>query len=191
MRAVSAIVPAAGLSSRFGGPNKLLQPWGDTTIVGSVVGTLLSCGLDVVVVTGRDAAEVSVAVQPARTVFNPRFAEGLGTSIAAGVSCAENADGFLITLGDMPDLRTSVVLSLLREFESQDRDIILAPVYEAEPGRPGHPVLFGSAHGVALSSLTGDEGARSVLRANPGKLKLVPVDGEFGDIDTGPEGQAT
>ena len=67
MAGVSAVVPAAGLSSRMEGRNKLLLPWEGGTVVGAVVSGLLSCALDVVVVTGRDAELVAEAVSPART----------------------------------------------------------------------------------------------------------------------------
>ena len=178
---VSVVVPAAGLSRRFGGPNKLLQPWGKGTVVGAVVGALLSCGLPVIVVTGRDADLVAEAVTPAKAVYNERFAEGLGTSIACGVDACPDCDGFLVALGDMPELRPDVVQALLSSFN--DAAAILAPVYEAEPDRPGHPVLFGSAYREELSCLEGDEGARSVMVANKDRIKLIPVIGGLDDID--------
>ncbi|MFI5385473.1 MAG: NTP transferase domain-containing protein [Fimbriimonadales bacterium] len=183
MRAISAIVPAAGLSSRFGGPNKLLQPWGDMTVVGAVVRTLLDCGLRVVVVTGRDADLVAKAVEPARAVFNPRFEEGLGASIAAGVAASGPVAGFLIALGDMPGLQEGTVRALLTEFEGSPPDSIWAPVYAGEPDRPGHPMLFGSAYREALQALTADEGARRIVRANRDKLRLLPVPGDLNDLD--------
>ncbi len=180
MPAVSAIVPAAGLSTRMGGPNKMLLPYGESTIVGTVVRTLLACDLDVVVVTGRDAALVSEAAEPARAVFNERYREGLGTSIACGVAACPPDHGYLIALGDMPELSTDVVRLLAAQAEP---DAILAPVYAQEPDRPGHPVLFGSIYRESLLGLTGDEGARAVLRANRGKLRLIPVAGALVDID--------
>ena len=182
MRTVSAIVPAAGLSTRFGGPNKLLQPWGNTTMVGSVVGALLDCGLEVLVVTGRDADAVSQAVQPARTVYNAQFEKGLGTSIAFGVSRAADG-GYLIALGDMPGLRTEVVQLLLGAYEVAEADSIIAPVYADEPNRIGHPVLFGSVHRQALMDLRGDQGARTIVQAAGPKLVQISVPGRLPDID--------
>lgn len=181
MLAVSAIVPAAGLSSRFGGPNKLLEPWAEGTIVGAVVRTLLACGLPVIVVTGRDAATVAETVRPAISIYNPTFEEGLGASIACGIRAVSEGDGFLIALGDMPGLREDVVRSLMAEYTSPYD--ILAPAYADDPERPGHPVLFGSSHRAALEALRGDEGARSVLRANPDRLRLIHVPGGLDDID--------
>jgi molybdenum cofactor cytidylyltransferase len=166
------------------GPNKLLAPWGPSTVVGTVVRTLLSAGLDVVVVTGRDAEAVARAVAPARSVFNPRFEEGLGTSIAAGVAACGESDGYLIALGDMPGLSGAVVRRILDELEGLDEGAIVAPFYADELERFGHPVLFGSAHRDALIALTGDVGARGVIELNLGRLFRVPADGELRGIDS-------
>ncbi len=184
LKTVVAIVPAAGLSRRFGGPNKLLQPWDGGSVVGSVVQTLVETGLPVIVVTGRDANLVSEAAGPSRSVFNPKFEDGLGTSIAAGVAASEPCQGFLIALGDMPGLRAEVVRMLLEAFQLAPPGSLLSPVYSEEPERPGHPVLFDSTYRADLEALSGDEGARAVLQSNRHRLQLVPVGGALGDIDT-------
>jgi len=180
---VSAIVLAAGLSTRYGGRNKRLQAWGDTTVVGQVAKTLLACGLKVVVVTGRDAPEVAQATEPASTAFNPRFEEGLGSSIGCGVQAVASGNGILIALGDMPGLDPKTVRKLVEAFEEAGDDAILAPVYACEADRPGHPVLFGPAHRGALARLRGDEGAKSVIQTNIDKLRLIHVEGRLDDLD--------
>ena len=184
MRAVSAVVPAAGLSRRFGGPNKLLRPFGETAGVGTVVRTLLGCGLEVVVVTGRDSDEVARAAAPARCVFNAEFELGLGSSIAAGVRATPEGSAVLVALGDMPDLRTDVVRAILEAYEEADAGAIVAPLYSEEPDRHGHPVLFSPAHRPALAALRDDSGARSVVEANRKKLVLVPAQGGLAGIDS-------
>jgi molybdenum cofactor cytidylyltransferase len=184
VRAVSAIVPAAGLSRRMGGPNKLLLPWNDTTMVGAVVRTLLACGLDVVVVTGRDAEVVGEAARGARTVFNTRFTEGLGSSISAGVAACPKAEGFLITLGDMPSLDATAVQAVVEQFEEAPPDAIIAAVYEDDPARLGHPVLFGASYREALLKLSGDVGARAILKCAIDKVIRVPMRGHLDDLDT-------
>jgi molybdenum cofactor cytidylyltransferase len=180
---VWAVVPAAGLSRRMGGPNKLLMPWGEGTIVGSVVATLVQCGLEVVVVTGRDAAAVAAAVGPVRTVHNAAFEQGLGGSIATGVAACGHADGYLVALGDMPGLRADVVRSLIETLRIGPPDAIVAPVYDGEPDRPGHPILFGPAYRRELEELHGDEGGKAVLRAHQSHLRLLGVEGILQDVD--------
>lgn len=177
MAAVSAVVPAAGLSSRMGGPNKLLLPYKDTTVVGAVVRTLLECGLETIVVTGRDADSVAESASPAQTVFNPNFERGLGGSISTGVRAATKENAILIALADMPEIRAEVVTDLIAKLKPC---AIVVPVYEDEPGRHGHPVLFDASFRDQLEQLDGDEGAKKLIK-NP---ILVPVSGRLADIDS-------
>jgi molybdenum cofactor cytidylyltransferase len=190
LKRVIAIVPAAGLSRRFGGPNKLLQPYGSSTVIGTTIATLVECDLEVIVVTGRDAEEVAQSWRSppggrsgsVQFIFNPNFEQGLGTSVACGVKAAPEADGFLIALGDMPALRPDVVHTVVQGFQSPGS--IVTPIYEAEPARRGHPVLFDACYRTELESLTGDEGARSILEKHSGDVIQIPVQGSLRGLDT-------
>lgn len=183
MPAVSAVVPAAGMSSRMGGLNKLLQPWGDSTVVGAVVRTLLSCDLEVVVVTGHQADEVRRAVSPARTVHNPAYATGLGSTLAVGVGACQSADAYLLTLSDMPGINPEVVRALLDRYAREPARAIVAPVYEGEPDRMGHPILFDRAYRNELLALSGDIGARSVIQMHSDRVIRVAATGWLRDLD--------
>jgi CTP:molybdopterin cytidylyltransferase MocA len=165
----------------MGGENKLLLPYRGSTVVGKVVQTLLGCGLDVVVVLGRDAERVANAVVPARTVLNTNFESGLGSSIAVGAAHVPIGSHILIALGDMPDLRPEVVLSLVAEVRP---GTIVVPRYERTPNEPGHPVVFGSDYREKLAGLTGDSGARSVIAANRASVVTLVFEGSLPDIDT-------
>lgn len=184
MRRVSAIVLAAGKSTRFGGPNKVLADWNGRPMVRCVVDALVDVGLPVTVVTGRDADLVASTVSPANAVVNPRYEEGMGTSLACGVASLADADGFLIALADMPDLRAEVVEQLLSAFEAAESDAIVVPVYSDEPDRFGHPVIFASCYREALQSLSGDQGARAILREHTDRVIKVPVAGLLRDLDS-------
>jgi len=179
-RRVTAVVPAAGLAKRMGGANKMLLPHGESTFIAKVVGTLLDCNLDIVVVTGRDADRVAAAAAPARSVINERYQEGLGTSIACGVAACPPENSILIALGDMPDLSAEVVRNIVLESEPE---AILAPEYSNEPGRSGHPVLFDAVYREELLGLDGDEGARRVMHAHRDRLRLIPAPGSLPDYD--------
>jgi molybdenum cofactor cytidylyltransferase len=165
----------------MGGQNKLLLPYQGSTVVGTVVQTLRSCGLDVVVVLGRDAERVATAVIPARTVLNPNYKDGLGTSIAVGAMHVASGNNILVALGDMPGIRSEVVRALLAEVES---DTIVVPRYERSLHAPGHPVVFGRSYHHELAGLTGDTGARSLLHAHRANVVTLLFPGSLPDIDT-------
>lgn len=161
------------------GPNKLLLPHGDSTVIESVIRALAACTLDIVVVTGRDADVIAALVAPVATVFNPDFARGMGTSLATGIRSGQ-ADGYLVVLGDMPNLSPGVVNAILAHHH-QDR--IVVPVYTEVPDRYGHPVLFGSRFAEELCALDGDEGARAIIQSHYGRVLAVEVPGRLDDRD--------
>ncbi|MBN9504187.1 MAG: hypothetical protein BGO01_09165 [Armatimonadetes bacterium 55-13] len=181
---ITAVVPAAGLARRLGGPNKMLLSFEDSTVIGAVVRTLVACGLPVVVVTGRDAERVAEAARPAACVFNARFAEGLGTSLAAGVAAAPENDSVLIALGDMPGLSPEVVRQLCATHEGPEA--ITAAVYSADHDRLAHPIVFGARYRDELLALDGDEGAKRVIERHRDRLKTVWFEGELRDWDSLP-----
>lgn len=181
MPGVSAVVLAAGMSSRMGGPNKMLMPWNGTTVVGAVVEALQQCNVEIVVVTGRDASDVAHAVKPTPTIFNAVFEQGMGTSIAAGVKACLPESAILIVLGDMPAIDPDVVRRLIENCTSPT-DIVV-PVYSDSPDRTGHPVLFGADCHAKLCSLDGDQGARSVVQSSGRQLRTIEIDGSLADID--------
>lgn len=182
---IRAVVPAAGLSRRFGPENKLLQPYGDSTIVGTVVRTLQDAGLPVIVVTGHEAERVSAACPGADVVFNPDYEQGMGTSVACGVRHAMPCHGIMVALADMPGLTQSTIERLIGAFDRQPERIV-AVRYAAEPDRIGHPIVLGSAYHAELSALRGDVGARDLLRQWRDRIVWVDCAGGLADIDVLP-----
>ena len=190
---ISAIVVAAGLSSRMGGKSKLLLPWtGERTIIETTVQILLdSVTDDVIVVVGHDRELILSKLEslPVHTVINESFADGLSTSIVRGVEAASKTPGgYLIALGDMPTIESNTIDVLCAQIARAGSGAIAVP---AMGKRRGHPVVFGRDHREGLLALSGDKGARELIEANENKLHEVAVDdvGIFADIDT-PEAYA-
>jgi molybdenum cofactor cytidylyltransferase len=103
---------------------------------------------------------------------------GMGDSIAAGVAATADASGWLVLPGDLPLVRPA---SLRAVAEALGRASVVMPLYR---GTRGHPVGFAQAHGAALRSLHGGEGAAAIVRAsNPLALELDD-EGIVTDIDT-------
>lgn len=183
MPGVSAIVLAAGQSKRMGGPNKLLMPWHDTTVLGAVLRALDPLAMDTLVVTGRDREEIAALAVPWEVVWNEDYARGLSASIRTGVAARPLARGYLFVLGDTPEMRTEVVAAVLELAAVASQDVIIAPRYMADATPFGHPVYFGSAYREDLLKLAGDRGARPIIEANREKLITFDVPGRLTDID--------
>lgn len=172
--AVAAIVLAAGRSSRMG-QHKLLLPLGGRPLVTYAVDA--ACGSsadDVVVVVGHDAGEVASALggKRCRIVVNAAFAEGMATSMRAGVGALPaHVAGALILLADQP-LMTSAMVDLMLVAAAADSQAIHAAAYD---GKRGNPVYFPRALFGELLAVSGDEGGRSVVAHHVDLLHLVPM----------------
>lgn len=138
---------------------------GEPMIRGVVTKLLESKKIDeVIVVLGHQADDVGsalagVADERIELVGNRRYREGMGTSLAHGVSsCSWGASAFLIVLADAPFFRTEDVDALIDVHSGGER--IVVPVHG---GRRGHPVLIDGSFRERLETLAGDAGARHLL----------------------------
>lgn len=186
-RRIAALVLAAGRSTRMGSRNKLLVEVGGKPMVRRVVETLLaSRARPILVVTGheRERIEAALAHLPVTFVHNPDHAQGLSTSLRAGIEALPEAcDGVLVCLGDMPRLGAAIVDRLIDTFSPEEGRAIVVPTCA---GRRGHPVLFGRAFFEAMRGLAGDVGARSLIDAHPEAVAEVETGdpGVLLDVDT-------
>ena len=184
---VAAIVLAAGLGTRFaretGGASKLLALDRGKPLVRLVVeAALASRARPIIVVTGHARADVRVALADLdfAEVGNPEFAAGLSTSLRAGLAAVpQAADGALVLLGDMPRVTAGHIDRLIDAFA---RDAGADAVIPTHAGRRGNPVLLNRALFPPVAMLTGDEGARRLLRADA-RVVEVPSDDDAVAID--------
>jgi molybdenum cofactor cytidylyltransferase len=149
----SAVVLAAGTSSRMCGQHKLLLPLGDKPVIRHTVERLWAAGpQEIVVVTGHRGPGITAALAgvPITIQSNPRYEEGQMTSAAVGTGALRMAtDAVMMCLGDMVLLGSSDYTELVGVYlEQTDRSIVI-PYYE---GQRGNPILFASSyvHEVAI-----------------------------------------
>ncbi|MFG1464325.1 molybdopterin-binding/glycosyltransferase family 2 protein [Xanthobacter sp. DSM 24535] len=184
---VAAVVLAAGRGTRMGGPNKLLADVGGRPVVRRVVeAALASRATPVLVVTGHEQARVEQILSglPVIFVHNPAFAEGLSTSVRAGISAVpDGAGAALVMLGDMPLVGPQILDRLIDTFDPDTGRLIALP---AADGRRGNPVLWDRRFFAALSQLEGDVGARHLIAAHAEAVVEIEVEGPgaFLDVDT-------
>lgn len=171
---IGAIVLAAGKSSRMGA-NKLLLPLDGHPLLWRAINTACASSADVVlVVLGNEAERVAAALPQGRyrRVDNPRFADGLSTSLQAGLDALpENVDGALILLADMPFTASATVEALLAAAREAPDQIAAMN----QGGRPIPPVYWPRDLFAALHDIHGDEGGRSLLMLSPEAVRLVAM----------------
>ncbi|HEX5500617.1 MAG TPA: nucleotidyltransferase family protein, partial [Thermomicrobiales bacterium] len=140
---------------------------------------------DIVLVLGHNAETIAEAVGEwgQRIAVNPDFAAGQSTSLKIGLAAVPpQAEAALVLLGDQPEIGPEIIDAVIVAFRYGDRPIV-APTYG---GAIGNPVLFRRDCFPTLAALTGDEGARRIIRARPEDVLRVPVSDvpAPADIDT-------
>jgi molybdenum cofactor cytidylyltransferase len=186
-RNVTAVILAAGRSTRMGGPNKLLAELAGKPLVRIVTEqALASKASEVIVVTGHQAPEVEKALAglKVRFVRNPDFVAGLASSVKTGIAAVPaTADAAVVCLGDMPLIDARLVDRLIEAFAPDRGNLIAVPVSD---NRRGNPVLWSRRFFSELMTLDGDIGARHLIARHNEAVAEVSVEGHgaFLDIDT-------
>jgi nicotine blue oxidoreductase len=182
---VSAVLLAAGSGSRFGG-GKLLAPYRGRPLIESSLANLTEAPVgETLVVVGDDAERLLPVVEPygVRVVENPEWEEGQSTSVRAGLlALGPEVGAAVVLLADQPLVGPEAVGRLVAAFEAGAG--VAVATYG---GERRNPVLFSrEVWPLLLRELTGDEGARNVLRRHPDLVREVPCDdvGDPADVDT-------
>jgi molybdenum cofactor cytidylyltransferase len=126
----------------------------------------------------------ALAGLPVTFAHNPDFAEGLSTSVGAGIAAVPpDADAAVICLGDMPGVDAALIDALIAAFDPERGALAVVPTVE---GRRGNPVLWARRFFPELRHLEGDSGARQILSANRDAVVEIPVAtrGAAIDVDT-------
>ena len=185
---ISGVILAAGSSKRLGSPKQLLS-WRGRPLLQHVIDAAAASELsEVVVVLGHEERRISAALslpKGVRIVSNPAHESGQASSLRAGlVSLPIRVDAAAIMLSDTPYLTSSLINTVVAEF-----DPATAPVVRPSFGRvPAHPVVVARSRWESWDELTGDRGARSLLRGE--SVREVELDGRWADVDTWADYQA-
>jgi molybdenum cofactor cytidylyltransferase len=186
-RSLAALVLAAGRSTRMGGSNKLLAEIGSRPLVRiAAEQALASHARPVIVVTGhqRERVEAALAGLDVTFVHNPDYAEGMSTSVKAGIAAVPaDADGAIVCLGDMPQVDATLIDRLLAAFDPERGALAVVPTMD---GKRGNPVVWSRRFFPELAELGGDVGAKHLIASYPEAVAEVPVAGRGAlvDVDT-------
>ena len=175
MNKLSAIILAAGSSSRMGEPKALLKIGKETFIERIYKTLLLNSFLEIIIVLGKDYDKIINFLGKklkVKYVRNIEYQKGQLSSVHVGIrNISESSEGILISLVDMPLIQKETVRKLIETWRT-NRDKIIIPEFE---GRGGHPVIFPKKFFNELLSAPMEEGARFVVYNNSSEVIRVPV----------------
>ena len=195
---ITAIILAAGKSTRMGSP-KMLLPWGNMTVIEHVIAIFSKAGIsDIGVVTGDRHAQVKEIVAryekqfPVRSIYNENYAtEDMLSSIQCGLRDLNDAKiiAALIGLGDQPQVQERTVRALLEVF-LQSKSPLVVPSFQM---RRGHPWIIASSLWKEVLAMKPSQTPRDFLNRHTHEIKYVTVDNPsiLADLDTPEEYQAS
>ena len=182
MAGISAILTAAGESTRMGRPKPLL-PWAGATLIEHQIAILVEAGAtQVVVVLGHAAEIVAPHVRGAGVehVLNPDYRLGKATSVKAGLRAVDaGAESILLLAVDQP--RTVALITAIVDAHVSGDALITSPRCK---GHGGHPLIFSAELRGDLERITEEsEGIRAVFRAHREEVNALEIDDAMVRLD--------
>jgi len=176
---LSALIPAAGMSTRFEKYKPLLK-LGSHTLIEKVILLFRQCGIeDIIVVTGHnnEMIEPLIIQAGAKAIFNPNFRTGMLSSIQTGVrALSPRSAGFFLMPADIPLIRPTTIRDLMSSFDDISDDFntsgkIIIPQFD---GEKGHPPLIPARLISEILSLGADSNLGDLISRHKQK-KIVQV----------------
>jgi molybdenum cofactor cytidylyltransferase len=184
---VSAVILAAGTSTRMGRAKQLL-PLGGTTVLACTIDNVRSAGLDqIVLVLGAGAEAIrrqlpQSLLEGLKVVVNQAYAQGMASSLREGLSALHPQTGAaLIILGDQPFIRPQTLHEIMAGYHRSGAQIVIP----SHQGERGNPVLLGRSVFSEVMTLDGDTGCRAIFANHLEAILKVEVEdpGILLDID--------
>lgn len=182
---IEAIVLAAGESRRMGRP-KLTLPYGDSTIIETVIDALAQSPVEgITVVLGSHESDVRSAIERRNvtTILNPRPERGMLSSAQCALNqIRDDAEAFLFALGDQPQVQPETIAALIDAAQRSGRGILL-PTFR---GKRGHPLLIRARYRDEILALPDSVGLNALLQSHAADIEAIAVDSPsiLMDIDT-------
>lgn len=166
---IATLILAAGASNRIGQPKQLLTYKNGTFISNTISEALKSEVGDVFVVYGayrhQIESELRTYQRKVTTIYNDNWNQGMGASLATGVTAVQEAGNYkavIIMLADQVMVEATSIQRLLQLHQQTEKGIVHS--YYGKDYGP--PTLFASKYFEDLKSLTGDIGAKPIIKKN-------------------------
>jgi molybdenum cofactor cytidylyltransferase len=170
---ISAIVLAAGLSSRTKKYNKLLLRYKKKKLIEHTLQNILESNIEyVIVVMGNNQNKIKKIIpyqHNIKTIYNRNYKSGMASSIKAGLKyLPKESSHFFIVLADMPEVKKKHYNKMILATKKNKK----VPVVPYVNSQQANPVLFSKNFIQKLKSLRGDKGAKKILQ-NETKIKII------------------
>ncbi|MBT3427981.1 MAG: nucleotidyltransferase family protein [Gammaproteobacteria bacterium] len=187
MLKIGALILAAGSSRRFGDDKRRSRLASGQRLLETTIANVNPRFAEIMVILRQDdnhlAEELQKQFRGLLTYLAPDSALGMGHSLSDGIKQVSSWQASAIFMGDMPFIQPETIELLLDRYSlHESNQPIIVPTCQ---GRTGHPVIFSKAYYPELTVLTGDEGAKSIVRAYADHVIQVPCldSGVLRDID--------
>lgn len=183
---IAGLLLAAGSSTRMGSPKQLLHVQG-VTLLERILNEALKSELDkIILILGHQSKEIKKALgqiivhKKLRVIENPRYRQGISSSITTSLSEVEdNYDHVMILLADLPHVTSRLINLLIHRYLESRLPIGAIQV----KSKRSHPVIFGRPLYNELRKLQGDMGARALFQKYGDRACLVQPDFFYDDMD--------
>jgi len=187
---ITAIILAAGRSTRMGTPKMLLR-WKKTTVIEHIISVFDDAGIDdILVVTGGAHEQMEEVLRqckkrhPVRSIYNEEYQTGeMLSSIQCGLkNMNDTVEAALIGLGDQPQVLESTV-QLLKESFLHSKSLLIVPSYLM---RRGHPWLVARPLWMELSLMDHTQTPRDFLNGHSEEVLYLNLETPsiLADLDT-------
>ena len=174
---ISAILLAAGRSTRMSGENKLVKDFHGIPLIKHSVRNILASSIDeLIIVLGHQKEILEKLInknEKIQFVFNKDFESGMASSIKTGLdNLSKKTEAFFICLGDMPMVGHDIYNQLIKSKDSKE---IIVPTYK---GQQGNPVLFDKSMKEKVLDIRGDVGAKKILGLNKATVLNLEINNQ-------------
>lgn len=180
------IILAAGRSARLGSPKQLL-PYADKNLLQHSIDVAVESSMKpVIVILGSEIEEIERKIDYSGVIIakNPDWESGMASSVVCGIKTLNklhpDIESVILMVCDQPFVTAGLLNDLIKRQKASGSSII-ASSYD---NIMGTPALFHKKHFPELVSLTGDTGARSLLKKYAETLQTISFEKGGIDIDT-------
>ncbi len=184
---ITAVILAAGTSSRMAAGNKLLLDYSERTVIEQVLLNTADSNVDdVLVITGYESNLLQKKLrnhltERIRLVHNADYQRGRAASVKCALSAIDaKVDAALFMVGDKPDVRTALMNRILERFRREHPSIL----HVRTPSGRGHPIIFDRAVFHEFMPLEGDFCANEILVRYGDRLIVLDDHRNQIDIDS-------